>query len=206
MEDSPIGEGTDSREPMPEPDSQDLLSELPRRGAGQLLQQAVETEPETFLEHYRDVQLTDDRQAMVRGGHPHDRTVRSGIGDVAVPTRKVRDGTASGIRVHSALLPFYDCTARHWQSMRTIKPIKSLLTTLRHCAPPRPAAVSRRRPCRPPHSSPPGLPRSAGEGCGSDLRSRHPSKGRLFTMVSRSPTPTKKPAAAPPDPSAIHQN
>ena len=102
-----MSQGTDIRELMPEADAQDPLSELLRRGARQLLQQAVEAELESFLERYRDVQLTDGRQAVVRNGYQPERSVQTGIGDVAVRTPKVRDRTGSGIRFHSALLPPY---------------------------------------------------------------------------------------------------
>lgn len=83
------------------------MTELLRRGARDLIKQAVEAKLASFLDPYRDVQLPDRRQAVVRNGYQPERTVQTGIGEVPVQMPKVRDRSGSGIRFHSGLLPPY---------------------------------------------------------------------------------------------------
>jgi putative transposase len=45
------------------------LEELVRRGARDILRQAIEVEVQTVLDEYADVQLLDGRQAVVRNGY-----------------------------------------------------------------------------------------------------------------------------------------
>src|SRR5699024_10266008 len=97
---------------QPTPSSTDPLHELLRRGARDLLAQAVEAELQTFLEQQANRQLDDGRQAVVRNGYLPQRTVQTGIGDVEVKVPKVRDRSGLGTRFNSSLLPPYLKRAR----------------------------------------------------------------------------------------------
>jgi transposase-like protein len=85
----------------------DPLHDLLRSGARELIAQAVEAELETFLSQYANVRTADGRLAVVRNGYLPERTVQTGVGDVAVKVPRVRDRTGSGVRFHSTLLPPY---------------------------------------------------------------------------------------------------
>jgi putative transposase len=85
----------------------DALSELIRNGARQLLAQAVEAELQEFLSEYAERRDEQGRQAVVRNGYLPERTIQTGVGDVAVKVPKVRDRSGSGIKFNSRLLPPY---------------------------------------------------------------------------------------------------
>lgn len=97
---------------QPEPQVADLLHELLRQGARDLIAKAVEAELATFLAQYADHRLDDGRQAVVRNGYLPERTVQTGIGDVSVQVPKVRDRSGGGARFNSSLLPPYLKRAR----------------------------------------------------------------------------------------------
>ncbi len=87
--------------------SKDSLTDLLRQGAWQMLAQTVEEEVEVFLaahEHMRDEQ---GRRLVIRNGYLPERTIQTGIGDIAVKAPRVRDHSGSGIRFTSAVLPPY---------------------------------------------------------------------------------------------------
>jgi transposase-like protein len=85
----------------------DALSELVRTGARQIIAQAVEAELQVFLAQYIDQRDEQGRQAVVRNGYLPERTIQTGVGDVAVKVPKVRDRSGSGIKFNSRLLPPY---------------------------------------------------------------------------------------------------
>jgi hypothetical protein len=96
--------------PLRQPDEiDDPLTAVLRRGARQLLAQAIEAEAEAFLAGMKDVRLADGRERLVRHGHGPERLVQTGIGAVPVRRVKIRDrGAGAGgqrIRFTSALLP-----------------------------------------------------------------------------------------------------
>ena len=101
----------------------DPLTEVLRKGARDLLAQAVEAEVAGFLRDFAD--LTDDagRQRLVRHGHLPEREVLTGIGRVPVKVPRVRDrGTGvPPIRFTSSLLPPY---------LRKAKSVEELLPWL----------------------------------------------------------------------------
>jgi len=92
---------------QPEKKVADPLTELLRSGARELIAQAVEAELQLLLEQHTDHRLADGRQAVVRNGSLPERTIQTGIGDVAIKVPKVRDRSGSGIRFNSTLLPPY---------------------------------------------------------------------------------------------------
>ncbi len=85
----------------------DALSELLRQGARQIIAQAVEAELSEFLGQYRGLKDERGRQAVVRNGYLPERTITTGVGEVAIQVPKVRDRTSSGIKFTSQLLPPY---------------------------------------------------------------------------------------------------
>jgi len=91
----------------PDDATEDPLTELLRRGARDLLKQAVEAELQSFLDSHADHRLDDGRRAVVRNGYQPERTVQTGIGDVAVQVPRTRDRSGSGAHFTSNLLPPY---------------------------------------------------------------------------------------------------
>lgn len=85
----------------------DSLTELLRRGAHQLLQQAVEAELAGFMEQFQGRKLEDSRAAVVRNGYQPEREVQTGIGPVTVKIPKVRARDGEPVTFRSALVPPY---------------------------------------------------------------------------------------------------
>ena len=73
----------------------DVLNELLRDGAQQLIRQAVETELSEYLSQHQRI-AGDGRLALVRNGYLPKREILTGIGPVSVRIPKVRskDGKA----------------------------------------------------------------------------------------------------------------
>jgi putative transposase len=84
----------------------DALTEVLRQGARELLQQAVEGEVAEFIARHRELKDERERQRVVRNGYKPERTIQTGIGDVAVKAPRVRD-RAGAIKFHSSILPAY---------------------------------------------------------------------------------------------------
>lgn len=84
----------------------DALGELLKEGARQLLAQAIEAELAELLSQYAE-QTVEGKQAVVRNGHLPERTIQTGLGDVAVKVPKVRDRSGQGIKFNSKLVPPY---------------------------------------------------------------------------------------------------
>ena len=75
---------------MPEA-SEDVLTTILRQGAQRLLAQAIEAEVAEWIEEHQH--LTDDRgrRQVVRNGHAPERTIVSGVGEIAVKQPRVLD-------------------------------------------------------------------------------------------------------------------
>ena len=84
----------------------DALTEVLRRGAGSLLQEAIEAEVAEVIAEYRALRDERGRQRVVRNGHLPERTIQTGIGDVPVKAPRVRD-RAGEIKFSSSILPRY---------------------------------------------------------------------------------------------------
>src|SRR4030065_1983985 len=82
----------------------DVLAEVLRQGAQQVISQAVETEVEEFLRQYREMRDEAGRRRLVRNGYLPPRTIQTGLGGVAVKAPRVRDRTGT-IRFPPATLP-----------------------------------------------------------------------------------------------------
>lgn len=103
--------------------SPDLLSDILRAGARDLIQQAVEAELPMLLEAHSGETISDGRMRLVRHGHLPEREVMTGIGSVTVKVPRVRDRGAGAekIRFTSTILPSY---------LRKTKSIEDLLPWL----------------------------------------------------------------------------
>ena len=103
---------------------EDPLTAILRRGARQLLAQAIEAEVETFLASMKGLQLADGRERLVRHGFGPQRVIQTGIGPVEVRRVKRRDRGAdragvARIRFTSAILPRW---ARRTPSLDALLP------------------------------------------------------------------------------------
>lgn len=83
------------------------LDDLIRRGARQVIQQAIEAELAQLLDQYENVTTLTGSRAVVRNGYLPEREVLTAIGPVAVTVPKVRDRSGSGVKFNSALVPPY---------------------------------------------------------------------------------------------------
>jgi putative transposase len=84
----------------------DVLTEVLRNGARELLQQAVEAEVAEFVARHRELRDEHERQRVVRNGYRPERTIQTGIGEVAVKAPRARDREGE-IKFHSSILPAY---------------------------------------------------------------------------------------------------
>lgn len=86
--------------------SGDVLTEILRKGAQSLLQQAIEAEVDTYLQK---VNPTKYGQNAIRNGYLPERSIQTGIGDVAVTQPRVRrkPGAAGVEPFRSSILPPY---------------------------------------------------------------------------------------------------
>ena len=62
----------------------DLLTELIRKGARQLIEQAVQAELSELLEQFGDRRTEDGRAGVVRNGYQPEREILTGVGPVSV--------------------------------------------------------------------------------------------------------------------------
>jgi len=105
----------------------DVLTEVLRSGARELLQQAVEAEVAEFVARHRELKDEHERQRVVRNGYRPERTIQTGIAEVAVKAPRARDWAKD----RDTLLTFYDFPAEHWTHLRTTNPIESTFATVR---------------------------------------------------------------------------
>lgn len=83
------------------------LDELVRRGARQVIQQAIEAELAGLLDQYANVKTLTGRQTVVRNGYLPEREVLTAAGPIAVKVPKVRDRSGAGVKFNSAIVPPY---------------------------------------------------------------------------------------------------
>jgi transposase-like protein len=87
--------------------SADLLTELLRTGAQQLICQAVEAELQELLEQHSERRTGDGKAGVVRNGYLPERELQTGVGPVTVRIPKVRAKTGEPVIFRSALVPPY---------------------------------------------------------------------------------------------------
>ncbi len=83
------------------------LDELVKRGARQVIQQAIESELAELLSSCSNVLTLQGKQAVVRNGFLPEREVLTAAGPIAVKVPKVRDRSGSGIKFNSSIVPPY---------------------------------------------------------------------------------------------------
>ncbi len=85
----------------------DSLTELLRKGAQELIRQAVEAELQELLEEHSTRRTEDGLAGVVRNGYLPDRELQTGVGPVTVRIPKVRAKTGKPVTFRSALVPPY---------------------------------------------------------------------------------------------------
>lgn len=97
----------------------DLLTEVLRNGAQQLLAAAIKAEVEEFLSKHNQ---GEGKARFVRNGYLPEREIQTGIGGVAVSVPRVRDrdSASDGIHFSSSIIPKY---LRRSGSMNNLLPI-----------------------------------------------------------------------------------
>lgn len=101
--------------------NQDLLTTVLRNGARELLAKAIEAEVAEFLQQTKDYKTAEGRAQFVRNGYLPERTIQTGIGDVAVKMPRVREqGMPVGIKFNSNLIPSY---LRRSESVEELLPV-----------------------------------------------------------------------------------
>lgn len=83
------------------------LDDIIRRGARDVIQQAIEAELAQLLEQYQNVKTLTGQRTVVRNGYLPERNVLTAVGPVPVTVPKVRDRSGTGIKFNSALIPPY---------------------------------------------------------------------------------------------------
>ena len=108
---------------VPLPQARDVLTDLLRQGAQQLLAQAIEAEVADWIDRHQDCRGAATRRQVVRNGHLPQRTLTTGVGPVPVQQPRVHDRRAAGEREKfaSAILPPY---------LRKTKSVEELLPWL----------------------------------------------------------------------------
>jgi transposase-like protein len=81
----------------PEGAPKDLLTEIARDGARQMLATALEVEVESFIASHRELRGDDGRRRVVRNGHLPTRQVQTGIGAIEVAVPRARDRGGEGM-------------------------------------------------------------------------------------------------------------
>ena len=94
---------------MPLPQAQDVLTDILRQGAHQLLAQAIEAEVADWLDRHQDCRDAAGHRQVVRNGHLPERTITTGVGPVSVHQPRVHDRRPAGARekFSAAIVPPY---------------------------------------------------------------------------------------------------
>ena len=105
----------------------DPLTEVLRSGARNLLQVAVEAEVDEFIDRHRELKDERERRRVVRNGYQPERTIQTGIGDVAVKKPRVLDRQGE-IKFSSSILPRYLRRSRSLEELLPWLYLKGLST------------------------------------------------------------------------------
>jgi transposase-like protein len=102
-------EATTNADALPMPSHRDILTDVLRQGATQLLAQAIQSEVAAYLEEHSHLRDEHGRQQVVRNGSLPQRTILTGIGPVEVKQPRVQDRRPAEQRekFSSAILPPY---------------------------------------------------------------------------------------------------
>jgi transposase-like protein len=91
-------------------EGRDLLDQLVRQGAQQMLQQAIEAEVQEFLEEHQQRRDQGGKRLVVRNGYKPRRKIVTGAGVLEVEQPRVRDNSLDKherVQFGSAILPPY---------------------------------------------------------------------------------------------------
>ncbi len=104
-----MNEATTNAHALPMPNHQDILTDVLRHGATQLLTQAIQAEVAAYLEERSHLRDERGRRQVVRNGSLPQRTILTGIGPVQVKQPRVQDRRPPEQRekFSSAILPPY---------------------------------------------------------------------------------------------------
>lgn len=96
-------------ESEPEVIFHDPITEIARRGARNILAQALEEEIKEYMQTRSHIRDDEGRQAIVRNGYNPERSIQTGIGDIEVKKPRVRDrrGVDQREKFSSTILPPY---------------------------------------------------------------------------------------------------
>src|SRR5262249_46069975 len=94
---------------VPLPQAQDVLTDILRQGAQNLLAQAIEAEVADWIDRHQHRRNATGRRQVVRNGHLPQRTITTGLGPVTVQQPRVHDRRPAQARekFSSAILPPY---------------------------------------------------------------------------------------------------
>jgi len=91
--------------------SRDVLTEILRQGARDMLAKAIENEVAEYTDRHAHVRDEQGHRLVVRNGYLPARTIQTGLGDVPVRQPRVRDGRRDEhgrrMRFTSRILPPY---------------------------------------------------------------------------------------------------
>lgn len=88
-------------------ESRDLLTDLIRTGAQQLIAQALQAEVADLMAVYTERRDAQGRAGVVRNGSHPARDIQTSLGPVTVRVPKVRSRQGEPVTFHSALVPPY---------------------------------------------------------------------------------------------------
>lgn len=83
------------------------LDEMIRRGARQVIEQAIEAEVAELIERFSNVTTLHGQRTVVRNGYLPEREVLTAAGAVTVKVPKVRDRSGGGVKFNSQIVPPY---------------------------------------------------------------------------------------------------
>lgn len=91
--------------------SRDILTDILRRGAEEMLAMAIENEVAEYIARHAHLRDSEGHRLVVRNGHLPARTIQTGIGDMAVRQPRVNDkridSSGRRVRFSSSILPPY---------------------------------------------------------------------------------------------------
>ncbi len=102
-------EGTTASVTFPSMTSKDVLTELLREGAQQLLATAIEAEVTEWIESHAHLKNGQGHRQVVRNGYLPERKITTGVGEVPVQQPRVHDRRPEGEKEKftSKILPPY---------------------------------------------------------------------------------------------------
>src|SRR5262245_59873612 len=86
-----MNDATTHADALPLATSHDVLTDLLRAGAQQLLAQAIQAEVEVYLDAHSHLRDEAGRHQVVRNGYLPERTISTGVGPVGVKQPRVHD-------------------------------------------------------------------------------------------------------------------